>query len=109
MPVKYEFSGCAKVCRDGFTITRTWQGDMCNMKEIIPNTKLIIHVPSNENYFVEYNSENGFTVRKIFELINQTWLNYTDKYCNGNDDIFSDMDIHGFKLKDCDVHTIYST
>lgn len=105
MSKKYVLPGCANICRDGFTITKTWTGEMPNMKEIIENTNIIIHC--QRDYSAEYKSVNGFTVRKIFELINSTYLNYIDK-CNHGDDYFSDTDIHGFELKGDDVCIIYS-
>ena len=114
MSKKYEFPICGNISRDGFTIMRTLGSGQMNMKEKIFNTLITVHVSRSENSFCkEYMSDNGFTVKQIFELINKTYLAYVDEHGidkhDCDDDYFCDMDIHGFELKDNDVYTIYST
>lgn len=106
MSKEYVIPGVSNVSRDGFTITRVWSGVMPNMKERIQNTKITVHV-SNSDYHKTYESENGFTVRKIFELQNDTYLAFADECYGGN--CFDNMDIHGFKLEGDNIYTIYST
>lgn len=121
----YSLNGWANLCHDGFTMSFT-SGENDLQKNVTKNKKIIIHLGSGfgptrklekgETSFTgfvlidnasecvyECESDNGFSLRKIYGLINDSYFKYCDEYHGSDYDYVSNMSLTGFKLVD-NVH-----
>ena len=90
METKYSLNGWANLCQDGFTMTHTC-GHINWLEKVTANNKIIIHLESHfDNCTYEYESDNGFTLRKIYGLMNDSYFKYCDEYLDGDYDYISE-------------------
>jgi len=101
---EYNLNGLADLCKDGFAMSYT-QGGNDWMKKITKNDTIRIIIDDHK-----YKSEDGFSLRKIMGLINDTYFRYCDKYHDGDYDQVSNISLTGFKIdKDYNVYPEYDT
>ena len=109
---QYKLNGWAKLCQDGFTMTQI-MGPNNWTEQVTDNNKIVIHLGTNfkpKECVYEYESNNGFTLRKIYGLMNDTYFRYCDEKYEGNYDYLTEMAIDGFDLVDeTHVYCSYST
>jgi len=103
---EYELKGWADLCKDGFTMSFTEGGNDWS-KRVTKNNEIRIIIDSHK---YKYKSADGFSLRKIMGLINDTYFRYCDKYYDGDYDQISNISLTGFKIdNDCNVYPEYST
>jgi hypothetical protein len=106
----YEFGGWANFSREGFfpqfvAVSTKWDMKITYSYEI--KICLDRHALESARIYHKYHvSSSGFTLGKIFSLINETYFSFIDSCYDGNENFVSDLVLDGFQF-DEETNSIY--
>lgn len=109
---KFILNDWTKLCQDGFVMSYTC-GDHDWSEKITDQTKINIHLGSAFKHtppqcYYTYESQNGFNLLQIYNLMNNSYFRYCDEYCDSDYDMISHIALIGFKIVDgIDVYCDY--